>query len=185
MAVDPCERTVRGECQHDPERDALEVLVLSWQEAFPQGGSHHATAFADRVTNLGGAIVDLVNAARELSRREGEGGRGQTLGQSLGYILRNYQDRPVLGHRFVRQGEKDRNGIRWALVPIEGKSASPGRSKDVPAGDHHAPPPAQGLGANPSDLDDLDGWDPEREREFEKHFPTPKPNKDDDDYRPE
>ena len=180
MGVDPCERTVRGECQHDPERDALEVLVQTWQEAFPKGGGHYATAFADRVMGLGDATIGLLAAVRELSRREGEGDRGQTLGQSLGYILRNYQDRPVLGHRFVRQGEKDRNGIRWELIPIEGQSATPGRGGAMPPGVPQALPPAQGSPANPIDLDDQDGWDQGRESEFKRYFPTPKPNRDDD-----
>jgi hypothetical protein len=40
-------------------------------------------------------------------------------------VLRRYQDRPICGYRFVQQGIKDRNGVRWALVPVEGAAAMP------------------------------------------------------------
>lgn len=137
LGIDPCERTIQGECQHDSERAALEVIVRTWLDEFPNGGGHHTTTLAERVTEDGGEFAGFLHAVRELSTKaDGDDGGSKTLARTLGYLLRRYMDRPILGHRFVQQGTKDRYGVKWELVPVDGTMKPERDVWAVPAGTH-------------------------------------------------
>jgi putative DNA primase/helicase len=119
MGLDPCERTLGGECRHDPERDALEVLVRTWQAVFPGSGGHHTSEMAERVQQHEIQFGGFISAIRELSPKVDRVDLIQNFAQVLGYVLRRYQNRVILEQRFIRIGGKDRNGVSWALVPID------------------------------------------------------------------